>query len=64
MKKIISLILSIMPIFTLTVTAFTSGAVNQTCPTIYIHGFAASGICADKNDLSRKQKRLLFFLRL
>ena len=52
MKKFLSLILSILLIFTLTVPAFASGTVKQTCPTIYVHGFAGSKICADKNDPS------------
>ena len=54
MKKFLSLILSILLIFTLTVPAFASGTVKQTCPTIYVHGFAGSKICTDKNDPSTK----------
>ena len=54
LKKFLSLILSILLIFTLTVPAFASGTVKQTCPTIYIHGFMGSKICEDKNDISTK----------
>ena len=52
LKKILRLILSILLIFTLTVPAFASGTIKQTCPTIYVHGFAGSKICADKSNPS------------
>lgn len=54
MKKVISLILSFILIFTMAVPAFAAGTVNQTCPTIYLHGFAGTKIYEDKNDTSTK----------
>ncbi len=54
MKKILTLLLSLVLIFTTVIPAFASEPVKQTCPTIYIHGFAGSKIYADKNDLSTK----------
>ena len=52
MKKILSIILSLVLIFTMALPVFAADAVNQTCPTIYVHGFAGSKICTDKNDPS------------
>ena len=52
MKKILSIILSLVLIFTMALPIFAADAVNQTCPTIYVHGFDGSKICEDKNDLS------------
>ena len=54
MKKIISFVLTVLLVFALTVPAFAADTVNQTCPTIYVHGFAGSKICTDKNDPSTK----------
>ena len=54
MKKILSLILSLLLIFPLCVPAFAAAEVNQQCPTIYVPGFAGSKIYEDKNDPSTK----------
>ena len=54
MKKFLSLILSLILIFTMAVPAFAAGTVTQTCPTIYIHGFAGTKLCTDKNDPSTR----------
>lgn len=54
MKKILSLILSFILIFTMALPVFAADIVNQTCPTIYVPGFAGSKIYEDKNDPSTK----------
>ena len=54
MKKILSLILSFILIFTMALPVFAADTVNQTCPTIYVPGFAGSKIYKDKNDPSTK----------
>lgn len=54
MKKILSLILSFILILTMTLPVFAADIVNQTCPTIYVPGFAGSKIYKDKNDPSTK----------
>lgn len=54
MKKILSIILSLIFVFSTALPVFAAGTVNQTCPTIYVPGFAGSGIYSDKNDPSTK----------
>lgn len=49
MKKIVSLILTAILLFSTIVVAFADVTTEQ-CPNIYIHGFMAKDILADKND--------------
>ncbi len=52
MKKILSLILSFILIFTMALPVFAADTVNQTCPTIYIPGISTSVLYKDRNDTS------------
>lgn len=52
MKKVLSLILAALIIFSCISTAFASDEAEQTCPVIHIPGFIASDIYADITDES------------
>lgn len=50
LKKLLSLCLALLIIFTLTVPALSADEKIQTCPLIFIHGFTASDVYADTDD--------------
>ena len=52
MKKILSLLLSVIIIFTCVSFAFASDTIKQTCPVIFIPGFSSSPVYSDVNDES------------
>ena len=51
-KKIFSLCLAALMLFSLSVTAFAADGVTQICPVIYVPGINTSTIYTDVNDLS------------
>ena len=51
-RKILSLLISVLLVFSFVVPAFAADSTNEKCPIVYIPGIATSKIYADKDDPS------------